>query len=114
MIIFPFILVLIRRFRLGLVGFWVWVHPTFLFIMLKIFFFGETRLHMLKLFLKKKKSFCQAAFTRCETGDTLKLLTSISSEFLLCNKNFFLSKLRIFSFIYKKSFKLFRHICIKL
>jgi hypothetical protein len=55
------------------------------------FFFGGTHFYMLLTFLKKKKKFLSSgsAFTKCETGLTLKLLTSKSTEFLLCNKNFF-------------------------
>ncbi len=75
---------------------------------------------MLKLFLKKKKLLSSgSALTKCETGVTLNLLISISSEFLLSNKKNFLSKLRIFSFISKKkiqsfetylsSYKIFKH-----
>ncbi len=86
----------------------------FLFIMLKIFFRWNTFKYA-ETFLKKKKILSSgSAFTKCETGITLKLLTSISSESSLCNKKFFLRKLKIFSFIYKKNFKLFRHIFIEL
>ncbi len=78
------------------------------------FFFQWNTFKYAETFFGKKKLSSGSAFTKCETGVTLKLLTFISSEFLLCNKKIFLSKLRILMFIYKKNFKLFRHIFIQL
>ena len=68
--------------------------------------FCETNLNMLKQINKTFLS-SGSAFTKCDTDVTLKLLTSISSEFLLCNKKKFLSKLRIFSFISEKKILIF-------
>ena len=75
--------------------------------MLKFFFFGETYLNMLKLLLKKKILSSGSAFTKCETGVTLKLLTSINSEFLLSNKKILFEQIKNLVFYFRKKCQAF-------
>ena len=97
-----------NKVKIYLTGPWVNINP-FCSSCLKFFFFGETHLNMLKLFLKKKKKFLSSGsvFTKCETGVRLKLLTSISSEFLLYNKKFFFEPIKNLSFYFQKKIQAF-------